>query len=228
MKVVIRPADKRDVPALSRLGAMLVRTHYAFDADRFMAPGPDLERGYAWFLGTQLREHDVIIYVAEQAGNVAARRGGMRDGRREGKIVAYGAGEPLARACRALRHPPEPVAGGHGNPLRVPMSIVGYVYAGIEPRSWKELRERAGFVHDVVVDPRARRQGLAARLVDAAATALEARGVPRVILWTAEKNTRARRLFQRLGFRETMIEMTRESPDPDARRGGRRRTRRQR
>ena len=25
---------------------------------------------------------------------------------------------------------------------------VGYVYAGIEPFSWKELREAAGFVHD--------------------------------------------------------------------------------
>src|SRR5712691_2621293 len=29
--------------------------------------------------------------------------------------------------------------------------VVGYVYAGIEPRSWKELRDIAGFVHDVIV-----------------------------------------------------------------------------
>src|SRR5512140_3728964 len=28
--------------------------------------------------------------------------------------------------------------------------VIGYVYAGIEPQSWKELRERAGFIHDVV------------------------------------------------------------------------------
>ena len=30
-------------------------------------------------------------------------------------------------------------------------TVVGYVYAGIEPPSWKELRNRAGFIHDVVV-----------------------------------------------------------------------------
>ena len=26
--------------------------------------------------------------------------------------------------------------------------VVGCVYAGIEPHSWKELREAAGFIHD--------------------------------------------------------------------------------
>ena len=31
-------------------------------------------------------------------------------------------------------------------------TAVGYVYAGIEPFSWKELRDAAGFVHDIVVD----------------------------------------------------------------------------
>jgi hypothetical protein len=30
------------------------------------------------------------------------------------------------------------------------------------------------------------------------------------MLWTAEKNDSAQRLFARLGFRRTMIEMTRE------------------
>jgi RimJ/RimL family protein N-acetyltransferase len=36
--------------------------------------------------------------------------------------------------------------------------------------------------------------------------------MPRVILGTAEKNERAQRLFTKLGFRRTMIEMTRELP----------------
>jgi hypothetical protein len=31
------------------------------------------------------------------------------------------------------------------------------------------------------------------------------------MLWTAEKNLEARRLFEHLGFRRTMVEMTRES-----------------
>ncbi len=88
--------------------------------------------------------------------------------------------------------------------------VVGYVYAGIEPRSWKELRDVAGFIHDVVVDEGARGVGIGTRLLETAAEWLVARGVPRVMLWTAARNTDAQRLFERLGFRCTMIEMTRE------------------
>lgn len=91
-------------------------------------------------------------------------------------------------------------------------AIIGYVYAGVEPRSWKELRDVAGFIHDVVVDPDARRSGVATRLIETAAAWLATRGVPRVMLWTAEQNQEAQRLFEHLGFRRTMIEMTRESP----------------
>lgn len=88
--------------------------------------------------------------------------------------------------------------------------VVGYVYAGLEPISWKELRDAAGFVHDVVVDGAARQKGVATALVEAAADWLRSRGAPRVVLWTAEPNVPAQRLFSRLGFRRTMIEMTRE------------------
>jgi ribosomal protein S18 acetylase RimI-like enzyme len=88
--------------------------------------------------------------------------------------------------------------------------VLGYVYAGIEPQSWKELREEAGFIHDVVVDERARGTGVATRLVEAALEWLRGRGAVRVLLWTAEQNTAAQRLFARLRFRRTMIEMTRE------------------
>ena len=87
--------------------------------------------------------------------------------------------------------------------------IVGYVFAGVEPRSWKELRDTAGFVHDVLVVEDARGAGVGERLIEAAAEWLLARGAPRVMLWTAAKNDRAQRLFERLGFRRTMIEMTR-------------------
>ena len=88
--------------------------------------------------------------------------------------------------------------------------IVGYVWAGIEEKSYKELRDTAGFVHDVFVAEDARGTGTGERLVEAAAEWLIARGMPRVMLWTAEKNGHAQRLFERLGFRRTMIEMTRE------------------
>ena len=88
--------------------------------------------------------------------------------------------------------------------------ILGYVYAALEPTSWKELREASGFIHDVVVDESSRRLGVAERLLNAAIEWLRAQGAPRVMLWTAEHNAGAQRLFERLGFRRTMIEMTRE------------------
>ena len=68
----------------------------------------------------------------------------------------------------------------------------------------------AGFIHDVVVDESSRGTGVAASLLEAAIEWLRAQGAPRVILWTAERNVVAQRLFGRLGFRRTMIEMTRE------------------
>ena len=95
-----------------------------------------------------------------------------------------------------------------------PPVIVGYVYAGLEPQSWKELRGPAGFIHDVVVEEHARGRGIATALIERAARWLEDAGAPRVMLWTAEQNPVAQRLFQRLGFRRTMVEMTRERQTP--------------
>lgn len=97
--------------------------------------------------------------------------------------------------------------------------IVGYAYAGLEPQSWKELRDPAGFVHDVVVEESARGRGIATRLTEAAARWLEELGAPRVVLWSAERNAPAQRLFARLGFRRTMIEMTREAGERGPARG---------
>ncbi len=88
--------------------------------------------------------------------------------------------------------------------------VVGYVYAGLEPMSWKELRDAAGFIHDVAVAETHRGRGIGASLVQRASDWLREQGAPRVLLWTAERNAAARRLFLRLGFRPTMIEMTRE------------------
>jgi GNAT superfamily N-acetyltransferase len=153
----IRRAEPRDAGALGLLGAALMRTHVAFDSQRFLAAGDHAERGYASFLRSQLDDDEVVVFVAE------------RDGR-----------------------------------------IIGYVYAGLEPMSWKELRGPAGFIHDVVVDDESRSGGAGTALIEAAVAWLKERGAPRVVLWTADRNQAAQRLFARLGFRRTMIEMTRE------------------
>ena len=99
-------------------------------------------------------------------------------------------------------------------------AIVGYVYAAVEPRSWKELRDEAGFIHDVVVDPGARRAGIATALLEAAFAWLRTRRMPRVVLGTAYANEAAQRLFTSLGFRPTMIEMTKELGEPGPRQAG--------
>ena len=157
METTIRRAQPGDVPALGRLGALLMRTHYAFDPLRFLSPGDAPEEGYGWFLASQLSDAEVAVFVAEQGGEV-----------------------------------------------------VGYVYAGVEPLSWKELRDEAGFIHDIAVIESARRGGIAGQLLDAAIAWLGEQGVPRVVLWTAEPNTAAQNLFAARGFRRTMVEMTRE------------------
>lgn len=157
MAATIRLAERRDLPAVGRLGAMLMRTHYAFDPQRFLAPGESAESGYAWFLGSVLDDPDGCVLVAEEDG-----------------------------------------------------AIAGYVYAALEPLSWKELRGPAGFIHDIAVREESRNGGVAALLLEAARDWLRDRGAPRVILWTAAPNETAQRLFRRHGFRETMIEMTLE------------------
>ena len=88
--------------------------------------------------------------------------------------------------------------------------IIGYVFAALEPMSWKELRGPAGFVHDLLVKEGFRRSGAATRLMEAAIAWLREHGAPRVILGTAAKNAGAHALFRSLGFRDTMIEMTLE------------------
>jgi GNAT superfamily N-acetyltransferase len=155
--VSIRRAVARDAAQLGSLGAMLMRTHYAFDPQRFLAVGAQAARGYANFLESQLDDDEALVLVAE------------RDAR-----------------------------------------IIGYVYAGLEPMSWKELRGPAAFIHDVMIEEEAQGSGAGSALVDAAIAWARERGAARVMLWTAERNTKAQRLFERTGFRRTMIEMTKE------------------
>jgi ribosomal protein S18 acetylase RimI-like enzyme len=66
--ISIRPAEPADIHAIGRLGAILVRLHHDFDPARFIAAGPATEERYASFLGTQLAQPDVVMLVAERAG----------------------------------------------------------------------------------------------------------------------------------------------------------------
>jgi ribosomal protein S18 acetylase RimI-like enzyme len=67
---MIRPATNTDLPQIGRLGALLVKTHHDFDAERFIAATPETEHGYASYLGTQLDKPNVIVLVEEHDGKV--------------------------------------------------------------------------------------------------------------------------------------------------------------
>ena len=157
MPLAIRKAQLQDLDALGKLGAMLMRTHYEFDRQRFLAPRTGTERAYASFLGGMRESDENCIFVA------ADERG-----------------------------------------------IVGYVFAALEPLSWKELRGPAGFIHDVAVAEEARHSGVGTKLMQAAIDWLREHGAPRVVLMTAAPNKIAQTMFHQLGFRDTMIEMTME------------------
>jgi ribosomal protein S18 acetylase RimI-like enzyme len=89
-------------------------------------------------------------------------------------------------------------------------AAIGYTYAGVEGNDYMALRGPAGVVYDIIVDPVYRRQGIGRMLLDGTIEALKTKGSPRVVLSTAERNASAQHLFDRTGFRRTMIEMTRE------------------
>lgn len=90
-------------------------------------------------------------------------------------------------------------------------TVVGYAYGRLEGRSYDELLDSCGKLHDVWVEEEARRAGMGEALVREMAVRLTAKGAPRILLLTAVQNEAAQRLFKRLGFRATMLEMTREA-----------------
>jgi len=91
---------------------------------------------------------------------------------------------------------------------------IGYAYGEIEGYDYMSLRGPAGVLNDLIVDPAHRGRGLGRLLLDEIISRLKSRGVPRIVLSTAAKNKAAQRLFERSGFRPTMIEMTRELDEP--------------
>ena len=159
--ITVRAARREDLEAASRLAAVLVREHHAYDPLRFMSIEP-LEEGYERFLRSQVDRDGIVLLVA-------VRRRGLDE------------------------------------------TVVGYLLGSLEDRDWSDLRDACGKIHDVYVDAGVRRRGVASQLVEEAVTRLAAMGAPRVVLMAAWRNDGARTLFEHLGFRPTMLEMTREA-----------------
>lgn len=90
---------------------------------------------------------------------------------------------------------------------------LGYAYGTKEGRDWNMLLDEHGAIHDIFVAPEARRGGVGKALLQAIVAELEALGAIRIVLSTMVSNTAAQALFRSLGFRPTMLEMTR-GPGP--------------
>jgi ribosomal protein S18 acetylase RimI-like enzyme len=91
--------------------------------------------------------------------------------------------------------------------------VIGYAYCAVEGYDYMALRGPAGVLHDIIVDPEYRNQGVGTQLLEAALAFMRSRGAPRVVLSTADRNETALKLFESSGFRRTMVEMTRELTD---------------
>ena len=69
-RLIVRRATPADLPRIGRLGALLIKEHYDFDPQRFLAARPGTPEGYASFIGTQLEDQDKAVLVADDNGNV--------------------------------------------------------------------------------------------------------------------------------------------------------------
>ena len=87
-------------------------------------------------------------------------------------------------------------------------TVVGYVFADIEGTSWMDLRGPCGQIHDIYVDASERRHGAGRALMRAAIDWIRSRGMRQIVLFSKTKNASAQRLFESIGFRDTMVEMT--------------------
>lgn len=90
-------------------------------------------------------------------------------------------------------------------------AVVGYVYGRLERRDFNMLLAEHAALHDVLVLDAARKTGAGEALVRAFVQAAADHGSPRVVLHTATSNARAQALFRKVGFRDTMLEMTLET-----------------
>jgi ribosomal protein S18 acetylase RimI-like enzyme len=94
--------------------------------------------------------------------------------------------------------------------------VIGYAFTAMEGYDYKSLRGPAALLHDLLVDPDHRGHGVGGRLLDETLSIVQMRGARQIVLSTAERNEPAQRLFARMGFRRTMIEMTRELDEFEA------------
>ena len=87
--------------------------------------------------------------------------------------------------------------------------LAGYIYGCKEGRDWNRLLDPHVEIVDVYVRHDRRHHGVGKALIESFCAWAEKKKAGPVVLSTAAKNAEAQALFASLGFRPTMIEMTR-------------------
>jgi ribosomal protein S18 acetylase RimI-like enzyme len=68
--LVVRRATPADLPAIGGFAGELVRMHHAADPRRFLLV-PDVERGYAWWLGREIANASAVVLAGLVGGELA-------------------------------------------------------------------------------------------------------------------------------------------------------------
>lgn len=92
--------------------------------------------------------------------------------------------------------------------------IVGFVLGQVQEEYAMYTTGRYGMIHELWVEPKWRRQGIARQLMLAALDLFRRVGVEQARLDSATANTAAQRLFAACGFRPSMTEMLAELQPP--------------
>ncbi len=163
MRVLIRPANPADIPAIAPMVQAVCDFHAALDPVVFDYL-PDVVERYRSWLPRRAADPESVLLIAEDHADAASPR-----------AVGFLVGEVLD-------------------------NIPIYQTA------------RYGFVHDLWVEPDARRKGVARALVIEAVRRFERMGVTQVRGQTAGDNEHARAMLRALGFRAASTEMVRPLP----------------
>lgn len=86
--------------------------------------------------------------------------------------------------------------------------VVGFAYIERDELDYANLLERGAWLHDIYIDEAARARGVGRVLINAAAEAARRMGAEKLLLSVAAKNAAAQQVFEKAGFRRTMLEMT--------------------
>ena len=86
--------------------------------------------------------------------------------------------------------------------------VVGFAYLERDELNYAELLRDGAWLHDIYVNESARAEGIGRDLINAAAETAKRMGAKKLLLTVAAKNAIAQQVFEKAGFRRTMVEMT--------------------